>query len=139
MSSLVVGAELGPARVTPSRETLVRYAAASQDFAPLHYDQGYAESRGFDTVLVHGMLKAGYLGSLVHDWAGEGARIRTFSVRYLRPDYPDTPLTCRGIVTGADAVDDGLLVRTELWVENVQGQRTVAGSATVWFAEGETT
>jgi acyl dehydratase len=139
MTSFVVGTELGPVRVTPSRETLVRYAAASQDFAPLHYDQGYAESRGFDTVLVHGMLKAGYLGSLVRDWAGEGARIHTFSVRYLRPDYPDSPLMCRGIVTGTDAVDDGVLVRIELWVENVQGQRTVAGTATVWFEERETT
>lgn len=126
-----VGAELGPVVVTPSRETLVRYAAASQDFAPLHYDQGYAESRGFETVLVHGMLKAGYLGALLRDWAGDDAEVRSFSVRYLRPDYPDAPLSCRGVVVEISAAEDGELARLELWVENAQGDRTAAGAATV--------
>lgn len=138
MTAIAIGAEIGPVTVTPSRETLVRYAAASQDFAPLHYDQGYAESRGFDTVLVHGMLKAGYLGSLVCDWAGEGTQLRRFYVRYLRPDYPDLPLTCRGVVAGVDPVDGGALVQLELWIENAQGQRTVVGTATVSLGGMET-
>ena len=38
----------------PTTGTLVRYAAASDDYAPLHFDHEYARSRGYEGVIVHG-------------------------------------------------------------------------------------
>ncbi|GAA2000437.1 MaoC/PaaZ C-terminal domain-containing protein [Microbacterium ulmi] len=129
-----VGDRIEPAAVTPSREDLVRYASASQDFAPLHYDESYAKSRGFDAVLVHGMLKAGYLGSLVSEWAAPDGVIRRFSVRYLRPDYPDQPLLCRAEVTSVVMDGDSAEVEIALTTENAAGEPTVRGTAVVVFA-----
>jgi acyl dehydratase len=130
-NDLVIGAVIGPLFTTPTRKTLVRYAAASHDFAPLHFDEPYAHSRGFPTVLVHGMLKAGYLGHLVTEWAGPDAILRRFSVRYLRPDYPDNRLACFGRVLQLSPAADGTDVELELWVENLAAERTVDGKATI--------
>jgi acyl dehydratase len=128
-----LGEDLPPLIRVPTTQTLVRYAAAADDFAPLHFDHGYARSRGYDGVIVHGFLKAGYMATLVEDWAGPGAFVNRFRVEYRGPDYPDAPITCRGRVTrrfeeggrrGADLV---------LWTERADGSVTTRGSATVRF------
>ncbi len=44
-----------------SRLDLVRYAAASGDFNPIHFDHDAARSAGLDGIVVHGLLMASWL------------------------------------------------------------------------------
>jgi acyl dehydratase len=128
-----VGDQLPALVRTPTTEQLVRYAGAAADPARIHFDEAEARRRGFDGVIVHGLLKAAFLGEVVTSWCGERAWVKSFATQYRGVDYPGSPLVCRGAVTGT-RIDDGVpLVDLELWVENVEGATTTRGRATVAF------
>lgn len=79
-----VGTELPPLRVSVTRAELVRYAGASLDFNPIHWNQRVATSVGLPDVIAHGMLTMALAGRLVTDWAGPGAVVE-FGTKFTRP------------------------------------------------------
>lgn len=85
ISELAVGQEIGRRTVELSRDTLVRYAGASGDFNPIHYNDDAARSAGLDGVIAHGMLTMGTAIDVVAQWAGDPTAIRAYSVRFTRP------------------------------------------------------
>ena len=50
-----------------SRPDFVRYAGASGDFVPLHYNQTFVEAAGIPTVFAQGMWTAGCLSRCLTD------------------------------------------------------------------------
>jgi acyl dehydratase len=64
-----------------SRPDFVRYAGASGDFVPLHYDQTFVEAAGIPTVFAQGMFTAGLLSKALTDYVGIG-QVRRFKVRF---------------------------------------------------------
>src|SRR2546422_9223097 len=54
------------------RQHFVRYAGASGDFNPLHYDDGFATRVGFPSVIAQGMFTAGGLSHYVRGWVRVG-------------------------------------------------------------------
>jgi acyl dehydratase len=132
-----VGAALPALVRVPTREQLVRYAGAASDYSAIHYDDGYAKARGFDSVIVHGLLKAAFLAQLVEQWMGEDAWIKRMSTEYRGVDLPGQPLICRGTVAAVEPSGGGGTVELDLWVENVHGDFTTRGRATVVFGQRE--
>jgi len=65
-----VGDELPALIKQPDREQLVKYAAGSGDFNPLHYDPDFPQAQEIGANLVHGRFKYAALGQLVSDWLG---------------------------------------------------------------------
>jgi acyl dehydratase len=126
-ADLAVGTELPELVKNPTTRNLVQYAGASGDFYEIHYDQDVARSTGLPGVILHGLLKAGYLAQLVTDWAGEDGRLKTFEVSYRGLDFPGRPYRCRGTVKSISGTEVGL----EIWGEDPDGNRTTIGSATV--------
>lgn len=80
-----VGDEIGPLTVPIDRARLVRYAGASGDFNPIHYNERVARSVGLDGVIAHGMLTMALAGRLVTDWSGDPGSLAAFEVRFTRP------------------------------------------------------
>jgi acyl dehydratase len=115
----------------PTTRQLVQYAGASGDFYEIHYDRPYAERAGLPGVIIHGLLKAGWLGELVRAWAGADAWIRRLSVSYRGIDEPGQPYTVSGTVTAVEPTADGGRVTLELWGESADGRRTTLGTAEV--------
>ncbi len=111
----------------PTTRQLVRYAGASGDFYEIHYDQDFARSTGLPGVILHGLLKAGFLVELVFSWAGPASRLRTFDVSYRGLDIPGRACRCRGVVR---SVEDHTAV-LDIWTEDPDGSRTTIGSATL--------
>ncbi len=111
----------------PTTRQLVQYAGAQGDFYEIHYDQDYAWGVGLPGVILHGLLKAAFLGQLVTDWVGDDGEVRALEVSYRGVDQPGRAYTCRGRVTRVD----GDQVELEVWGEDATGQRTTVGSATV--------
>jgi acyl dehydratase len=105
----------------------VQYAGAQGDFYEIHYDQAYAKSVGLPGVILHGLLKAAFLGQLITDWLGDRGSVKTFEVSYRGIDQPDHPYRCRGRVTKVDGEE----VELEVWGEDEGGKRTTVGTATV--------
>ncbi len=113
-----------------SRADFVRYAGASGDFVPLHYDQTFVEAAGIPTVFAQGMWTAGCLGRCLTDYAGAG-NIRRYRIRFSRQVWPGDTLTCRGKVTGKAEKDGDKLVEGDVEVVNQKGETTVKGNFTV--------
>ena len=125
--SLKVGDEIPELVKHPTTRQLVQYAGASGDFYEIHYDQNYARSVALPGVILHGLLKAGYLGQLVTDWLGDRGTLKTFEVSYRGLDVPGRPYRCRGKITRVD----GNEVELEIWGEDPEGKQTTIGTATV--------
>jgi acyl dehydratase len=76
-------------RVT--RLDLVKYAGASGDFNPIHWNDRFAAAVGLPGVIAHGLLTMALVGRALTGWAGNPAGIVDFNVRFTRPVVvPDT-------------------------------------------------
>jgi hypothetical protein len=126
-----------------SSQQLVQWAAASGDFNQIHYDERIAKSQKLEDIIVHGALKAGFLGQLVHDWMGEQGKLKSYSAQYRGMDYRYQDIVCKGMITKKYVEDGEHLVDLEIWTEtgtpmeddgrpkNPVGVKTTPGSATV--------
>src|SRR5690625_1065946 len=79
------GAELFSVPRTIDRDRLVRYAGASGDFNPIHYNDRFAREVGLPGVIAHGMLTMGLAGSARSDHLGDPADVLEYSTRFTRP------------------------------------------------------
>ncbi len=111
----------------PTTRQLVQYAGAQGDFYEIHYDLNYALSAGLPGVILHGLLKAAFLGQLVTDWLGERGTLKSLEVSYRGVDIPGRPYRCRGRVTSVT----GGRVELEIWGEDPGGNKTTVGTAVV--------
>jgi len=124
-----VGTEL-PGRAFPvDRATLVRYAGASGDFNPIHWNERFAREVGLPDVIAHGMFTMASAIRVVTDWTGDPGAVVEYGVRFTKPVVvPDDDLGARIEVTAkvAAKLDDGL-VRVDLTA--VAGGQKVLGMA----------
>jgi len=125
--NLEPGDELPELIKHPTTRQLVQYAGAQGDFYEIHYDQDYARGVGLPGVILHGLLKAAFLGQLVTDWLGERGALKSFEVSYRGIDVPGRPYRCRGRVTSVV----GGRVELEIWGEDPDGARSTVGTAVV--------
>jgi acyl dehydratase len=85
LADLEVGQEILRRDVPVSRDTLVRYAGASGDFNPIHYNDAFAESVGLPGVIAHGMLTMGLAISTVLDAVDDPTAVRSYRTRFTKP------------------------------------------------------
>lgn len=76
-----------------SRWDLVRYAGASQDFNPIHWDHDSAVAAGLPGVVVHGLMQSAWLCQAVER---HGATLGSARFRYRAPLRPGTPVRVEG-------------------------------------------
>jgi acyl dehydratase len=114
----------------PTSRQLVMWAGATEDFYELHYDKDWADSRNM-RIIIHGRLKAAFMGQLMTDWIGDEGELKKITVSYRGLDSPGDDLTCKGKVTGKRTEGDRHLVECEIWTENPKGEKTTQGAAVV--------
>jgi acyl dehydratase len=104
-----VGDELPSQDFPIERADLVRYAGASGDFNPIHWNERYATSFGLPNVIAHGMYTMATAIRVVTDWAGDPGAVVDYGVRFTRPVVVPDPgsavLTVGGTVVEVD--DEG--------------------------------
>jgi acyl dehydratase len=122
-----VGEEIPALTMLPTSRTLVKFAAAAQDFYEIHYDDSFARSVGLPGVIVHGSLKGAYLAQLVTRWLGSAGHLQMLEVTYRGIDRPGRPYRCRGRVSAIE----GSKVELDLWGEDSEGLATTTGRAVV--------
>jgi hydroxyacyl-ACP dehydratase HTD2-like protein with hotdog domain len=128
--NVAAGEEIPELVKNPTTRQLVQYAGAQGDFYEIHYDQDFARGVGLPGVILHGLLKAAFLGQLVTDWLGDRGTLKMFEVSYRGIDVPGKPYRCRGRVTKVEGPD----VELEVWGEDPDGNRTTNGTASVEMA-----
>ena len=131
IGDLVVGQSIGSRSVLLGRADLVRYAGASGDLNPIHWNDRFATDVGLPGVIAHGMLTMGTAVNLVCDWAGDPGAVVDYGVRFTRPvAVPDPGAATLEIAGVVAAVDPGAgTVRIDLTV--TAGETRVLGKAQV--------
>ena len=105
---LTVGDALPPLTVQLSRVQLVRYAGASGDFNPIHWNPRVALEVGLPDVIAHGMLTMACAGPIVTDWIGNPGLVSGLETRFTRPvivadDDAGAELALTAVVGALDA------------------------------------
>ena len=85
LTDVAEGTELFSATVELDRSSLVKYAGASGDFNPIHWNERFAKEVGLPDVIVHGMLTMGVASSALEEWLGDPGRVLDYGVRFTRP------------------------------------------------------
>ncbi|MDX3070331.1 MaoC family dehydratase [Streptomyces sp. ND04-05B] len=80
-----VGTELPPQTFGVTRATLVRYAGASGDFNPIHWNERFAKEVGLPDVIAHGMFTMAEAIRVVTDWTGDPGAVVEYGVRFTKP------------------------------------------------------
>ena len=80
-----VGTELPARTFTVTRATLVRYAGASGDFNPIHWNEKFAKEVGLPDVIAHGMFTMAEAIRVVTDWVGDPGAVVEYGVRFTKP------------------------------------------------------
>jgi acyl dehydratase len=116
IADVSVGTDLPSQSFQISRDTLVRYAGASGDFNPIHWNQRFAQSVGLPDVIAHGMLTMTQAIRVVTEWTGDPGAVVAYEVRFTRPVVvPDLGAFATLDVGGKVRevrVDDGMAVIT---------------------------
>ncbi|GAB3558161.1 MaoC/PaaZ C-terminal domain-containing protein [Spelaeicoccus albus] len=136
VTDLSVGDEVASAEYPVSRGDLVRYAGASGDFNPIHWNERFAREVGLDGVIAHGMFTMGAVVGVVVDWVGDPGRVRDYQVRFTRPvpvpdaasGSPDEATAVIAVTAAVGALDvDAGTARIDLTATT--GGKTVLGKA----------
>jgi acyl dehydratase len=129
VAPIEVGAQ-APAREFGPLTTrmFVRYAGASGDFNPMHYDDTLARSAGYPSVFSQGMHTAALLASYAVAWLG-ARNVRSFGVRFQDQVWPGDVLICSGVVTAVERRPGGHLVTAALTATRSNGGIAIDASA----------
>ena len=125
---------IGPLVKRTTTQDLVKYAGASRDFHEIHYDKDFALRVGLPGVILHGALKAAYLGQLMTNWIGDSGALKTLGCQHRGMDVPADTVACGGLVVRKYVEHGQHLLDCEIWVENSSGRKTAPGWATVYVS-----
>jgi acyl dehydratase len=134
LNELSVGQEIGTVAIDVSRADLVRYAGASGDFNPIHWNGRFAEQVGLPGVIAHGMFTMGAAVQVVTDWIGNPGAVVDYQTRFTKPvvvedvDGPGATIQVTGVIGAVDEANS--TVRVDLTVTSA-GQKVLVKAQAV--------
>ena len=84
--------EPNPGQLSASRADLVRYASATRDWNPVHWDHEAGVAAGFPGVVVHGLLQAGWALRIATADTGSVRPFASARFRFRNPLLPARPV-----------------------------------------------
>lgn len=85
-------------------QDLLEFAATSQDYNPVHFDDRFAAAKGFNGRICHGLL----VGSLLTEIGGQLGWLATeMNFKFKKPVYIGESVTCELTITQMDDKDLG--------------------------------
>ncbi len=134
LAHLTVGDVVATRVIEVDRARLVRYAGASGDHNPIHWNDRVAHAVGLPGVIAHGMWTMGAAVAVVSEWAGDPAAVVDYQTRFARPvPVPDPGCAELDVTASVGAIDlDAGTVRIDLTVAlRPEGARVLAKAQAV--------
>jgi acyl dehydratase len=124
-----VGRELEPItrRVTLDKSRIYQGWPAARN---RHTDYQAAQATGLREPNINGGQTAEYLGEIFIKFFGAGFVGGSLSVKFIGQVSVDDVVTAKGVVTNRSVQGGRVLLTIDLWVENHDGRKVVAGTAT---------
>ena len=110
--------------------TFVRYAGASGDMNPLHFDESAAKKAGYPSVFSQGMHQAALLGTYVTEWFG-ARECPAIPGPVPCPSLAGDTLSCLGVVETVTYEPGAQRVRLSLTMVRQTEEVVISGSADV--------
>ena len=123
-----VGQELPDLIKSPTTTQLVKWAGASGDLYPLHFDKDFAVASGLSGVVVHGGLILSFLTQMISEWIGEDGDIKKMTISFRGMAYCADDLICKAKVTKKYEQDGQHYVELDVWSENPEGKNLTPGT-----------
>lgn len=116
--------ELLPCSKRIDRQSILLYAAVTDDFNPIHVDDAFAAQSPMGGIIAHGMLSLNLIWQSLRATLGQaGTRDIELAIRFTRPVRIDD------VVTAGGSLSDPAARRYEVWVRNQSGETVIAGTA----------
>ncbi|SDH47697.1 MaoC like domain-containing protein [Arthrobacter subterraneus] len=138
LTDLEVGQEVGRSTIEVTRLDLVKYAGASGDFNPIHWNESFARGVDLPGVIAHGMFTMGSAVQAVTDWIGDPTAVVDYQTRFTRPvvvedttaqpGVPGATVEVTGVVGAIDT--DNSTARIDLTV-SAGGQKVLVKAQAV--------
>lgn len=121
---VAVGEQLPTQTQTVDQAQLIRYAGASGDFNPLHWQEEFAsEVSPTGGIIVHGMFSMGLASRLVTAWAGGAENVLRLVASFRAPCPVGATVTVGGEVVELDP--QARVATLSVWVELADGSKVV--------------
>ena len=113
-----------------SRDDMARFADVSGDFNPLHVDDSFARSKGFEGVVVYGALIIAKVSQLIGmQLPGRDAVWMSVALDFLKPLYIGQQAHVEGVVTSVSAATG--VIEMKLRIRALADQLVAKGKAEV--------
>src|SRR5436190_16513311 len=112
--SVQAGDDLPETSKVVTREDVKAYADASGDDNPLHQDDDFAATRGFEAIIAHGMFTMAHLTTSLAQWAGD-----PLALTHIRAQFRSTVSMGEAIKAGGTVValdPDTRRATLDVWV-----------------------
>ena len=110
------------------------YAKLTGDYNPLHIDSEYAGKTKFGKRVVHGMLVASFISTMVGTvFPGEGALYLGQEIKFRKPVFINDIIQVKTEVT--HKVDSSKMLEMKTTITNQRGETLITGKARVTWAE----
>ncbi len=118
--------------VTVTSEMMDSFLKISGDCNPLHNDEEFARSQGYEQKVVYGLLTASFISKLVGVLLpGEKCLLQGLEVKFLRPVYAGDTLTVTGSV---DELHESVKrASIKVLIVNQNDKKVLKGKAEVGF------
>jgi len=81
---------------TFTREETEAFGDLTRDYNPVHYDERWTESKGFDGLICHGLL----VGGMICEFGGQVGWLATgMDFKFINPVYFNDTIECRIVLT----------------------------------------
>lgn len=128
LEELVVGM-VAEKRVVITEERIAQFAAASDDFNPVHMDEAFASKTAYRGRIAHGLLSASFGSAVVGTMLpGAGAIYLSQTLAFHKPVRIGDEVTARIAVASIDEASARVILRCEAFVGDdlvMDGEATV--------------
>ena len=103
-----------------TKEKIQQFLSITGDYNPLHNDENYAKTKGYDEVVVHGLLTTSALSTLAGMYLpGKYSLIHSVEIKYVKPVFLSTsPLQVKGEVINKDDRFSRITVKISIFDKN---------------------
>jgi acyl dehydratase len=123
---------LKPATKHIDFDTIMKYAAVTNDYNPIHVDKAFAEKSPMGGIIAHGTMSVALIWQALRNTLGVDALNRVhLEIRFVQPVRIDDD-----VIGGGELRDGSEPPVYEVWVRNGKGQNVITGTATVKPAKG---
>jgi acyl dehydratase len=113
---------------------IVKYCAAAEDWAPIHWDEAWSVAQGFPTIVAQGWLTFALMCRTATEWLPrEIADVSSYAVRYRAPSLPGK-MRYGGSVAAKRCEGGRMLVDLDLWAKDAEGKVTTSATLTMAMA-----